>query len=261
MKRFLMPLAAMLAMSVCALAQPAAPQPLTMVAIFKVKPNKTADWVAVMKGVYAPMLDQLLKDGVITAYGADLDLLHQAGKPNASAWIGLPNWASVQKVNAALEEVQRKNPGQMVRALEATDPEAHSDLLLRSPVFQMKTPPSGAMPVTTFTMNTVKAGKDEAYMKLFNTHTKPVLDRLLQEGTILGYGIDVEVEHTMPVGTRVEWIMMPDLASRDKVNAAFREARGRLTEDGRRVLQANFREIMEAEHKDWTSRSVVFATK
>ena len=260
MKRMLMPLAAMLAMSVCALAQPA-PQPLTMVAIFKVKPNKTADWVAVMKGVYAPVLDQLLKEGTITAYGADLDLLHQAGKPNASAWIAMPNWASVQKVNAAIEEAQKKNPGQMVRSLEATDPEAHSDLLLRSPVFQMKTPPAGALPVTTFTMNTLKAGKNDAYMKLFNTHMKPVLDQLLQAGTIYGYGIDVEVEHTMPVGTRVEWISMPNLAARDKVNAAFREARGRLSEDGRRVLQASFDEVMEGDHKDWTSTSVVFAAK
>ncbi|HZO52988.1 MAG TPA: hypothetical protein VFB63_09735 [Bryobacteraceae bacterium] len=260
MRRMMIPLTAMLAMSVCALAQPA-PQPLTMVAIFKVKPNKTSDWVAVMKGVYAPVLDQLLKDGVITAYGADMDLLHQAGKPNASAWIAMPNWASVQKVNAAIEEAQRKNPGQMVRALEATDPEAHSDLLLRSPVFQMKTPAAGALPVTTFTMNTVKQGKNDAYTKLYDEHIKPVLDQLLQQGAILGYGVDVEVEHSMPVGTRVEWIMMPDLAARDKVDAAFREARGRLTEDGRRVLQANFQEALEREHKDWTSKSVVFAAK
>ncbi len=260
MKRMSMPLAAMLAVSVCALAQQA-PQPLTMVAIFKVKPNKTSDWAAVMKGVYAPALDQLLKDGVITGYGADLDLMHQAGKPNASAWITTPNWAGVQKITATLEEVQKKNPGQMVRVLEATDPEAHSDLLLRSPVFQMKAPPAGTLPVTTFTMSTVKTGKEDAYMKLFNTHTKPVLDQLMQDGSIYGYGIDAEVEHTMPVGTRVEWISMPNLAARDKVNAAFREARGRLSEDGRRVLQANFQETMESEHKDWTAISVVFAAK
>ncbi|MEP7362156.1 MAG: hypothetical protein ABI972_02790 [Acidobacteriota bacterium] len=260
MRRVLMPLAAMLAMSVCALAQPAA-QPLTSVAIFKVKPGKTSDWIAVIKGVYAPMLEQLLKDGVITAYGADLDLLHQGAKPSASAWITMPNWASFQKVVAGLEEVQKKNPGQMVRMQEATDPDAHSDLLLRSPVFNMKTPPAGALPVTSFTMNTVKAGKSEAYMKLFNTHTKPVLEQLLQDGTIYGYGVDMEVEHSMPVGTRVEWISMPNLAARDKVNAAFREARGKLSEEGRRVLQANFEEAMEGEHKDWTSLSVVFSSK
>ena len=65
----------------------------------------------------------------------------------------------------------------------------------------------------------------------------------------------------MPVGTRVEWISMPNLAARDKVNAAFREGRGRLSEDGRRVLQASFDEVMEGDHKDWTSTSVVFAAK
>jgi hypothetical protein len=55
---------------------------------------------------------------------------------------------------------------------------------------------------------------------------------------------------------------MPDLASRDKVDAAFREARGRLSEDGRRVLQASFEEAADlANHKDWTAISVVFAAK
>ena len=260
MKRMMMPFAAMMALSVCALAQQA-PQPLTTVAIFKIKPNKNSDWVAVMKGVFAPALDQLLKDGVITGYGADMDMLHQAGKPNASAWVTMPNWASLQKVNATIEEMQKKNPGQMVRMLEATDPEAHSDLLLRSPVFQMKTPPAGALPVTSFTMNTIKPEKMDSYMKLFNEHTKPVLEKLMQDGTIYGFGIDAEVEHTMPAGTRVEWIAMPNLAARDKVDAAFREARGRLSEDGRRILQATFREAMAGEHKDWTSISVLFAAK
>ena len=92
MKRMMIPLAAMMMVGVCAFAQQG-PQPLTSVAIFKIKPNKTSDWVAVMKGVFAPALDQLLKDGVITAYGADMDMLHQAGKPNASAWISMPSSA------------------------------------------------------------------------------------------------------------------------------------------------------------------------
>lgn len=260
MKSQLLPLCAALTLSVCAIAQDQ-PQPMTQVALYKVKPNKQADWNAVMKGVYAPVLEQLLKDGVVLAYGADHDILHQAGKPNASAWFTVADWASYAKAGAAIDEASRKNPGQMVRLLEATDPEAHQDLLVRVSMFNGVKPPAGALPVGSYTMIKIKPGKVQAWTKLVTTYEKPILDHLLKDGVIWGYGIDTEVEHTMPVGTRVQWITLPNLAARDKVSAAFRDARMKLSEEGRRALQASYDEVLEADHTDWMSQSIMFASR
>lgn len=260
MRPYLLPLCAALTFSVCSLAQDQ-PQPMTHVALYKIKPNKVADWSAVMKGVYTPVLEQLLKEGAVVGYGVDLDILHQAGKTNASAWFTVPDWAAYAKVSAAIDEAAKKSPGQMVRLQEATDPEAHQDLLVRATMMSVAKPPAGALPVGSYTMIKVKPGKNQAWMKLVNAYEKPVLDQLLKDGVIWGYGIDVEVEHTMPVGTRVQWMTLPNLAARDKVAAAFRAARSKLSEDGRRTLQASYEEVLETEHTDWMSQTIVFGSR
>ena len=238
------------------------PTALTHVGLFKVKPDKASEWVAGIKKLYIPVFERLMKEGAMLGYGIDAGVLHRAGETNMEAWFMVPDWAGYEKVNKAIDEAQTKNPTLLAALTAATDPDKHHDQLLRSVVGSFKKPAEGTLPFTHISATRVKPGKSQEFREMFEKYAKPVYERLLAEGVINGYSLDQEAEHGDDPGGRFTVTILPNLAARDKMIAAFEEENKRRTEQERQAVTARFLELTEAgAHRDHLLRAIVFAWK
>ena len=82
-------------------------------------------------------------------------------------------------------------------------------------------PPAGTLPFTRYSFVKVKPGKGPEYRKAWEKYNKPIFDKLAADGTILAFGLAVEEVRTDGDFTHYTWIATKDLASQDKVRAAF----------------------------------------
>ena len=81
--------------------------------------------------------------------------------------------------------------------------------------------PADAKVVSDLDEVRVKPGRREEFQGLFEKYDKPVLEKLLADGVIYWYELDTAVVHTQAPGMMEVFIVMPDLGTKDKVNAAF----------------------------------------
>jgi hypothetical protein len=66
-------------------------------------------------------------------------------------------------------------------------------------------------------------GRGGAWRKVWEQYFQPTYDKLLENGTIYGYGIDVQYVHTDDPRYRSVWYTVPNLEAEGKVTAALRE--------------------------------------
>ncbi len=241
-------------------AQTAQPRPITSVALFKVTPDKMGNFMEVMK-IFPPALDKLLADGAITGYGVDADVLHTGG-PNVAFWISGTGFASVDISEKAIEEAMKANPDKMKLGWSATDFASHRDLIVRSVEGKMGTVPAGTLPYTDFDEEKIKPGKFGVAMMLFRHFEKPVLDKLVDDGVIYGYSLDVEAVHTTEPNRCWFLTVLPNLAAKDKVRAAMMAAREKLPESDRQALDEIEKDVFDfTAHRDSISQAVIFKSK
>jgi len=243
----------------CALAQ--SPKPLTSVATFKVAPGKVATFVNRGKAI-APALDKLMAAGTVLAYGIDVDMLHVPGENNIAFWVEAADFAGIGQVEAAIDEFAKAHPDVMGDIFSMSDPATHHDFIVRSLESKSRKAPDGATPTVDFDIVTVKEGQMDAFMELFRKYDKPVLDKLVDDGVIFSYSVDVEAVHTMKPGTVWTIVSMPDLGGKDKVRAAFQESMKKTPEAERNMVEKlSEGMVVPGSHRDSLSVSVVFKTK
>jgi hypothetical protein len=257
------------------------PEPLTYVATFSVKPDKAGDFINLVKKYDQPMFDKLMAEGVVLAWGLDAVMLHHQGEATHDLWWTMPNYAAMDKVFAAFEEQEKKirveDEQRAAEArklkqpipktaeqefLETVELKDHHDFLLRSIVFNFKPVPAGTLPYLGLFRFRVERGRGQDYRKLWEKYDKPVWDKLLADGVIYGYGMDIEDFTSLEPGTRWFWVSMPDLAAGDKIEAAFNADRERRSEEERAAIGRQFREVTVAgsSHDD-LYRAVIFNAK
>lgn len=98
---------------------------------FQVKPGQGREFRELVKSSILPLLEKLLADGVIHFYSLDSDAYHSE-KPGAFHLVYVAaDAASIDKVDAAVDEALGKNPtfGPAFRSM--FEAEAHRDFLLR----------------------------------------------------------------------------------------------------------------------------------
>lgn len=228
----------------------------TSVGLFKVKPEGTAAFVENMKKVLAPVGAKLISEGTATGFGIDLDMFHQPGSTNAAIWVEVPSFAAWGKAEEAFSAALKASPGVAAAIFGATDPSQHTDLMMRHLFVSTKPLPAGVLPYTNFYAVKVKPGKMNEFSQLFEKYQKPVYDKMVADGVILGYSVDAEIIHTN-AGDMV-WIvtLLPDLGAKDKMLAITRAL------PDRRAMQVNLDGItVEGTHRDSISQAVMFVTK
>jgi hypothetical protein len=234
---------------------------LTSVAAFKVAPGKDSAFVEKGKAFTAP-LDKLMAAGVVLAYGMDVDMLHVPGETNVAFWVTVPNYEALATEENAIQEFIRANPGLMADLTSMTDMSSHHDLIVRTREEGHTSVPAGAQPIADFDIQQVKPGRMQDFMTLFKKYDKPVFDKLVADGVIYAWAVDTEAVHTTTPGLVWTIVTMPNLGTKDKVNAAFDEAEKKLSDGERDLIEKSYLDIVDASaHRDSLSISVVYKVK
>ena len=234
---------------------------LTAVATFKVMPGKEGAFVEKGTAFTAP-LDKLMASGGVLAYGIDVDMLHVPGESNIAFWVQVPNYDALEKEENAIREFMRANPGLMQEMSSLTDMTAHHDLVIRTREENHKSVPPGAKPVADFDMVRIKPGHMQDFTTMFKKYDQPVYDKLVADGVIYAYELDVEAVHTMEPGLVWTIVTMPNLGAKDKVNAAFDEAEKKLSDGERDMAEKAYMDmVVPGSHRDSLSVSVVYKAK
>lgn len=247
-RRLSFALAACLLTVTSAVAQQAPQQPLTFWCDYTVRPGREADFLNLVKAVGQPVRDKLMAEGVVMAWGLEVPLLRLPDRPTHTIWYVVADMAGVEKVQDAMaaqlakiaaDEAAKKVPKGMTtadRSLEVFDSSKTRDWLTRDLVVNLGTgvPPAGTLPYTYYSSVKVRPGKGGDYRRAWEKYSKPVYDKLVADGTVLAYGLGVEAVRTTDDFSYFTWVGTKDLASRDKVRAAFianQESRSQETRD------------------------------
>jgi hypothetical protein len=202
-----------------------------------------AMWGDYIKGQAADtdILKKAVADGTIVSYGDYTVITHQEGNPTHGSWFSANSMAGVLKV---LETV-RTAPTAVAPPLAAAK---HWDYLMESHNYSEQ---SG-----TFTNAYLRVGHwapkegGDATGKVLKASMVPLLDKLVADGALHGYQIDMENVHSSDPGTIFIAIMANGPEGLDKFNAALEEA-----EKNDPAVYAGVGSVLnESGHRDFLAR-------
>ena len=185
-----------------------------------------AQWADMAKSQQADraIADKLLADGTITGYGAGMNMIHQEGQPTHTNWMTASSEGNILKALDAYYAA----PGLAAPVLAASK---HWDYFLVSRMYDRR-PGTHDGAYLSGAMWTVKPGEGMAFAAMLKSRVVPVLEKLMADGTVLGYSIDTEDFHTTAPGLTEVVITTPDASGLDKVSKAFEETFSKDTEIG-----------------------------
>lgn len=282
-KRLFLCLFAMLLSCISAIAQQSQQpmQPLTFWYGYSVNPGKEDEFLDIVKTVGQPVRDKLMAEGVVLAWGVQSSLLRVPGNASHFIWYAVADYAALEKVDSAMraqiarltEEAsksgaatpakkgQKAAEAPMARLAQVADLSKTHDFLTRDLVIGLSSsaPSAGMLPFTRFNFVKVKPGKGNDFRKGWEKYNKPVFDKLLADGTILAYGLAVEEIRTEGDFTHFVWYDVKDLASFDKVRAAFTADRDRRSQEEQDALTHMFVSLVDADaSRSEVGRSLIF---
>jgi hypothetical protein len=214
-------------------------QPLTFWYEYTINPGKEDEFLDLVKTVGQPVRDKLMADGVVLAWGVETPLLRVPGNATHMIWYAVADFAGVDKVDSAMraqiaklndeaaksgsaKKGQKSAASVTTRLGEIADMSKVHDYLTRDLVIGLApSSGSGSLPFVRYNFVKVKAGKGSDYRKAWEKYNKPVLEKLAADGVLIAYGLSVEEIRTDGDFTHYVWYAVKDLASFDKVRAAF----------------------------------------
>jgi hypothetical protein len=255
-----------------------AQQTLTFWYEYHVNPGKEDEFLNLVKTVGQPVRDKLMADGVVLAWGVESPLLRVPDSATHMIWYTVADYAGVEKVDAAMGEQIAKmteesakasagkkgaaaGGGPMEHIRQITDFAKTHDYLTRDLVsgFATAMPPVGTLPFTRYNFVKVKPGKGVEYRKAWERYNKPVYDKLAADGTILAFSLAVEDVRTDGDFTHYVWFATKDLASQDKVRAAFLADRDKRSQEEQEAIARLFTSLTDPDAaRNEVTRSLIF---
>lgn len=276
--RLILCLVAVLLSCISSLAQQAQPQmqPLTFWYEYTVNPGKESEFMDLVKTVGQPVRDKLMADGVVLAWGVQAPLLRIPGQGTHLIWYAVADYAGVEKVDTAMraqiakldEEAAKsgaakkgqKTLGASEHIREVADMSKVRDYLTRDLVIGLsQSAPANVLPFSRYNFVKVKPGKAGDFRKAWEKYNKPIFDKLLADGTILAYGLAVEDIRTDGDFTHFVWYDVKDLASFDKVRAAFIADRDHRSQEEQDSITHAFVSLQDVDaSRSSVTRSLIF---
>jgi len=279
-KRLILCLFAVLLSCISSAAQQAQPQtqPLTFWYEYTVNPGKEDDFMDLVKTVGQPVRDKLMADGVVMAWGVATPLLRVPGDASHIIWYAVNDYAGVDKVESAMraqiaklnEEAgksgatkkgQKPAASLTARLGEVADMSKVHDYLTRDLVFgfSSSSAASGLLPFTRYNYVKVLPGMGADYRKAWEKYNKPVFEKLASDGVVLAYGLAVEEVRTDGDFTHFVWYAVKDLASFDKVRAAFMADRDHRSQEEQDAIIRLFVSLQDLDAtRSAITRSLIF---
>jgi len=169
-------------------------------------------------GTNAKLFDKAIASGTLVGYGDDVNLIHQAdGDTHDTFWSAM----SMAGILNVLDDLHKAGASTNPVLNSVTK---HSDNLFVSRFYNWK---SGSLKgaYTHGASYKLKAdAPNDAVATLARTFIVPLLEKLLSDGVIQEYEVDVEAIHTEAPGTFLVYWIAPSADGVDKVNAALGDA-------------------------------------
>ena len=86
-------------------------------------------------------------------------------------------------------------------------------------------------PLTFWYEYHVNPGKEDEFLNLVKTVGAPVRDKLMADGVVMAWGVEVPVIRVPENATHLVWYMVADYAGVEKVDTAMREQIAKMTEE------------------------------
>ena len=252
-------------------------QPLTFWYGYTINPGKEDEFLDLVKTVGQPVRDKLMADGVVLAWGVQVSLLRVPGNSTHFIWYAVADYAGVEKVDSAMraqiaklndeasksgvaKKGQKPTTSVTARLGEVADMSKVHDFLTRDLVIGLSSSaPAGVLPYSRYNFFKVKPGKGADFRRAWEKYNKPIFDKLLADGVILAYGLAVEEIRTDGDFTHFVWYDVKDLASFDKVRAAFVADRDRRSQEEQDALTHLFMSLQDADAaRSEVGRSLIF---
>jgi hypothetical protein len=252
-------------------------QPLTFWYEYTVNPGKEEEFMDLVKTVGQPVRDKLMADGVVKAWGVETPLLRVPGNATHVIWYAVADYAGVDQVDSAMraqiaklndeatksgaaKKGQKSGTSVTARLGEIADMSKVHDYLTRDLVIGFG-PPSGSavLPFVRYNFAKVKAGRGSDYRKAWEKYNKPVFEKLAADGVVMAYGLSVEEIRTDGDFTHYVWYAVKDLASFDKVRAAFMADRDHRSQEEQDSLTSLFVGLQDVDaSRSEVVRSLIF---
>lgn len=194
---------------------------------------------------HKPILERLSAEGTLLDWGFYETYVHETEGNTHGLWWTAASIANIEKTRAAL----LKAPFHPAAAAGA-----HRDYLLRTMAGGSRSgaTSSGFLYVN---MQEVRAGQGDAWEKMWEKYSKPVLDELVAKGVLASYAVHYEDVHTAPNSMRFLVSVSTSPEAEDQADAAFTAARAKLSTEERAEFQRLSRELTVPEsHRDYMAR-------
>jgi hypothetical protein len=252
-------------------------QPLTFWYEYTVNPGKEDEFMDLVKTVGQPVRDKLLADGVVLGWGVESPLLRVPGNATHMIWYAVSDYAGVDKVDSAMraqiaklndeavksgsaKKGQKPTASVTARLGEVADLSKVHDYLTRDLVIGLSSSSgSGSLPFFRYNFVKVRPGMGSDYRKAWEKYNKPVFEKLTGEGTVMAYGLSIEEIRTDGDFTHYVWYAVKDLASFDKVRAAFIADREHRSQEEQDTIVSLFGSLQDLDAtRSEVNRSLIF---
>ena len=278
-KRLILCLFAVLSSCISSAAHQVQPQmqPLTFWYEYTVNPGKEDEFMELVKTVGQPVRDKLMADGIVMAWGVETPLLRVPGNATHLIWYAVSDYSGVDKVDSAMraqivklndeaaksgttKKGQKPAASVTARLGEVADMSKVHDYLTRDLVIGFSpSSAAGSLPFVRYNFAKVKPGKGSDYRKAWEKYNKPIFEKLAADGVVLAYGLSVEDIRTDGDFTHYVWYAVKDLASFDKVRAAFLADRDRRSQEEQDSLTSLFVSLQDVDaSRSEVVRSLIF---
>jgi hypothetical protein len=220
--------AALAAMSAPVFAQPA--PPITWVAYTQGKAGKTSDWVKLTLKYDGPIYEKLMAAGVVHSWGIATPINHRPGfEWNLLTWVTVDNWAGVEKWAGASMQTMQARSAEETKAIEAgfdavEQGRSHFDEVVSNAVF-VPGKPGAKIGYFLVEHYLARAGQEAAFAQLYKEAIVPGADKLVADGVVVGYGLQVQALHGQlqpdRKWTHRSWYALSDLGAIDRIFPAL----------------------------------------
>lgn len=226
--------------------------PVSYVAEFKIESRDASEWRALVRKYDQPMLDKLVAEGVVLAWGLDATVLNHPDRATHRIWVTTADYAGQDKVISGFNSINTSRDD-VSRYFAVANLSQLQERYVRSLVHNLAEDAAKVPAYRAYSAVNIKPGMADDWQKLFEKYERPVLDQLLAGQTILGYGVDVEDLHTRDPGWRWVWVVASSLEALDKVTMTQRKR----PEAERATIAAEMEAItVSGEHRDYLYRTV-----
>ena len=165
-------------------------------------------------------------------------------------WIDAPSLGAHGKVDQAFEAAEKtrsKDENKKINDALALVMDAHRDEVFRDVASKAGKPPADpdGKSFLWVANYTAKPGKGGEVTSFFTEGVAPVLNQLIADGTILGYGLLIPNVHAVGASSHTAWYLVNTLADVDTVQAALRGARQKRSAEQNAALIAREQELFE----------------